>query len=119
VGEALFHVDYDNLAFIAAGKIPENPAELLSSHKMKQLLNDLKSQFDHIFIDCPPVISVADAGIVGSMVDGVIMVVQAGRTQRGIVKRSTELLNQTHSKILGYVLTNVEYHLPEYLYRYL
>ena len=55
----------------------------------------------------------------GAEVDGVLLVIQAGRTQRGIVKRATELLNQAHSKLLGHVLTNIEYHLPEYIYRYL
>src|SRR6185436_15802456 len=98
---------------------PENPAELLDSEKMKRFILEMKSQFDHIIIDTPPIISVTDAGIVGAQADGVIMVVQAGRTQRGIVKRATELLQQTHAKILGHVLTNIEYHLPEYIYRYL
>ena len=117
--EALFKIDVENLTFMASGPVPDNPAELLDSAKMKQLLSDLKTQFDHVLIDTSPMISVTDAGILGSQVDGVIMVIQAGRTQRGIVKRATELLQQTHAKLLGHVLTNIEYHLPEYIYRYL
>lgn len=117
--EALFKIDVENLTFLSSGPVPENPAELLDSARMKQLLSEFRTQFDHIIIDTSPIISVTDAGILGSQADGVIMVVQAGRTQRGIVKRATELLQQAHAKILGHVLTNIEYHLPEYIYRYL
>jgi capsular exopolysaccharide synthesis family protein len=119
VSQGLFNIDIENLAFLSGGYVPENPAELLSSDKMKALLNQMRLQFDHIIIDTPPVIAVTDSGIVGAFSDGVLMVIQAGRTQRGIVKRATELLYQTHAKVLGHVLTNIEYHLPEYIYRYL
>ncbi|MDP2654664.1 MAG: CpsD/CapB family tyrosine-protein kinase [Candidatus Omnitrophota bacterium] len=119
LGDALFKIDMDNLSFISSGAVPDNPAELLGSEQMRRLLADVKTQFDHVFIDTPPIISVTDSGIVGPLADGVILVVQAGRTQRGIVKRATELLQQTRAKLLGHVLTNIEYHLPEYIYRYL
>lgn len=117
--DALFNIDVENLTFVASGTVPTNPVELLSSDRMRRFLTLMKSKFDHIIIDTPPVISVTDAGIVGAQADGVIMVIQSGRTQRGIVKRATELLHQSHSKVLGHVLTNIEYHLPEYIYRYL
>lgn len=117
--DALFNIDLDNLTFVASGSVPSNPVELLSSDKMQRFLTVMKSKFDHILIDTPPVIAVTDAGIVGAQSDGVLMIIQAGRTQRGIVKRATELLHQSHSKVLGHVLTNIEYHLPEYIYRYL
>jgi capsular exopolysaccharide synthesis family protein len=117
--EALFNIDIENLTFMASGPIPENPAELLASDNMKHLLSNLRSRFDFVIIDTPPIISVTDSGIIGSQVDGVFMVIQAGRTQRGIVKRAEELLYQSHTVVLGHVLTNIEYHLPEYIYRYL
>ena len=117
--DALFNIDVENLTFVASGSVPPNPAELLGSDKMRRFLTVMKSKFDHIIIDTPPVIAVTDAGILGAQTDGVIMIIQAGRTQRGIVKRAIELLHQAHSKVLGHVLTNIEYHLPEYIYRYL
>ena len=117
--DILFNIDLENLTFLAAGSIPNNPVELLGSEKMQQLLTELKSKFDHILIDTPPIISVTDPGILGALADGVLMVVQAGRTQRKIVDRATELLEQTHARLIGHVLTNIEYHLPEYIYRYL
>lgn len=119
VSDALFNIGEDNLTFISSGAVPENPAELLASERMKQFLHTIKGKFDHIIIDTPPIIPVTDSGILGSQVDGVLMVIQAGRTQRGIVRRASELLHQAHSKIVGHILTNIEYHLPEYIYRYL
>ena len=109
----------DNLTIIPSGKAPKNPAELLGSKKMKTVLESLKARFDYIFIDSPPVMPLADPCILGAMADGVIMVVQAGRTQRDMVKHSEQRLLQSHANIAGYVMTNVEYHLPEYLYRYM
>ena len=117
--EALFHIDMENLAFIAAGSVAENPTELLGSDRMKQFLTEMKAQFDLILLDTPPIIAVTDSGIIGALADGILMVIQAGRTQRGMLQRATELLEQAHSKIIGHVLTNIEYHLPEYIYRYL
>jgi len=117
--DAIFKIDLENLSFICAGAVPANPVELLSSEDMKPLLAELKTKFDYIFIDSPPLIPVTDPGILGSMADGVIMVIQAGRTQRGIVHHAAELLHQAQAKLIGYVLTNIEYHLPEYIYRYL
>lgn len=119
VEDTLFKVDLENLTFLACGAVPENPAELLDSPEMKNFLREMKKKFDYIIIDTPPIINVTDAGILSAEVDGVIMVIQAGRTQRGIVERATELLHQAHAKLLGHILTNIEYHLPEYIYRYL
>lgn len=108
----------DNLTVIPAGRTPRNPAELLGSKKMKSLLAELKTRFDYIFIDSPPVMPLTDPCILGAMVDGVIMVIQAGRTQRDIIKHAENRLGQAQAKTIGYIMTNVEYHLPHYLYRY-
>jgi len=86
---------------------------------MKDLIDSAGGMFDLILVDTPPIISVTDAGIISPMTDGVLMVIQAGRTQRGIIRHAEELLYQSHAKVLGHVLTNIQYHLPEYIYRYL
>jgi len=119
ISDAVFHLDEDNLAFIESGRFPENPSELLGSETMKGFLMKMRGQFDFVIVDTPPIISVTDAGIVGAQCDGVLMIVQAGRTQRGMIRRAEELLTQSHTNIIGHVLTNIEYHLPEYIYRYL
>ena len=117
--DALFHLDLENLTLMACGAVPHNPAELLSSDQMRALLQELRGRYDYVLIDAPPVVAVTDAGIISAMVEGVLMIIQAGRTQRGIVDRSLELLQQAHANVVGHVLTNIEYHLPEYIYRYL
>lgn len=108
----------DNLTIIPSGKVPKNPAELLGSKKMKILLESLRARFDYVFIDSPPVMPLSDPCILGAMADGVIMIAQAGRTQRDIIKQAEQRLVQAHANMLGYIITNVEYHLPTYLYRY-
>ena len=117
--DVVFKIDVPNLSFISAGQVPHHPVDLLDSRSMRNLVETARGMFDLVIIDTPPVISVTDAGIVGPMSDGVLMVVQAGRTQRGIVRHAEELLYQSHTRILGHVLTNIQYHLPEYVYRYL
>jgi len=119
LNDCLFNIDIDNMAFMSAGSVPSHPAELLQSEAMKDLIAQMRKRFDFVLIDTPPIISVTDSGIVGNMVDGVLMVVQAGRTQKGVIKRAEELLYQSHCKVLGNVMSNIEYHLPEYIYRYL
>ena len=108
----------DNLVIMPAGKVPKNPAELLGSKKMSGLIQSLRGRFDYIFLDSPPVMPVADPCILGPLVDGAILVIQAGRTQRGMIKHTENRLTQAHAKPIGYIMTNVEYHLPNYLYRY-
>ncbi|HOW36391.1 MAG TPA: CpsD/CapB family tyrosine-protein kinase [Candidatus Omnitrophota bacterium] len=119
IADLFFNIDIENLTFVASGMPPAHPAELLGSERMRGLLQELKSKFDYIIIDTPPIIAVTDPGIIGAECDGVLLVIQAGRTQRGIVRSAMEHLHQAQAKILGHVLTNIEYHLPEYIYRYL
>ncbi len=117
--DALLNIGIENLTIMPAGKIPHNPAEILGSPKMSGLITQLRNKYDYIIFDSPPIIPVTDAGVIGSQTDGVIMVVKANKTQKGVVKHSESLLKQSHSKILGYILTNVQYHIPAYIYRYL
>jgi len=107
-----------NLTVILAGKSPKNPSELLNSKKMERFISSLKVRFDYILIDTPPVLPLTDACVVGPMSDGVLLVVQAGRTQRDAIKHVESRLHQARARTLGYIMTNVEYHVPHYLYRY-
>lgn len=119
VDEALLNIGIENLTILPAGKPPHNPAELLGSVKMKNLIALLKKKYDYVIFDTPPIISVTDAGLLGPETDGVIMVIQAERTQKGIVEHAENLLKQAQAKMLGYILTNIQYHIPAYIYRYL
>ena len=116
--EALVSPNINNFTIIPAGKPAKNPAELLSSKKMIQLLAAVRTKFDYVFVDSPPVMPLTDPCILGSICDAAILVIQAGRTQRDTVKTVENRLKQVHTKVLGYIITGVEYHLPHYLYRY-
>ncbi|MDD5730234.1 MAG: CpsD/CapB family tyrosine-protein kinase [Candidatus Omnitrophica bacterium] len=117
--DALLNIGVENLTILPAGKVPHNPAELLNSLKLKNLISMLREKYDYIIFDSPPIIPVTDAGLIGSQTDGVVMVIKANKTQKGIVHHSESLLKQVQAKVLGYVLTNIQYHIPDYIYRYL
>ena len=117
--DALIDIGVKNLTILPSGKSPRNPAELLGSNKMRELVAELRGKFDTVIFDSPPIMNVTDPGVLGSQNDGVFVVIQAGRTQRGTIQQAQHLLAQAHARVLGYVMTNVEYHLPEYIYRYM
>lgn len=117
--EAMVTVGINNLTILPAGKPPHNPAEILASAKMKKLLADLSRQYDYVVLDTPPVVAVTDAGIIGAMTDGMLIVVMANKTQKGVIAHMEVLLKHAQAKIVGYILTNIQYHIPEYIYRYL
>jgi capsular exopolysaccharide synthesis family protein len=98
-----------NLSVLPCGPIPPNPAELISSDKMKELLRNMSQHYDHILIDSPPLISVTDPVILSTMVDGSILVVQAGRSARELVRRARQELAGVGAKIFGVVLNNVDF----------
>jgi len=97
-----------NLSVLPCGPIPPNPAELISSERMKGLLKVLSEKYDHILIDSPPLTNVTDPVILSTMVDGVILVVQAGRSTRDIVRRARQELSSVGAKIFGVVLNNLD-----------
>lgn len=115
----IFNFGVNNLDVIAAGRVPNNPAELLASEKTKSLISTLRAKYDYIIFDAPPAIPLTDPQVLGAEVDGVFLVIQAGRTQRGVIQHAQELLQQAEAKFLGFILTNIRYHIPEYIYRYL
>ncbi len=97
-----------NLSVLPCGPIPPNPAELISSKRMEVLLRTLSERYDHILIDSPPLINVTDPVILSTMVDGVILVVQAGRSTRDVVRRARQELTSVGAKVFGVVLNNLD-----------
>jgi capsular exopolysaccharide synthesis family protein len=94
------------LSLLTAGPSSENPTKLLDHEKLQELLMKLESHFSHIVIDAPPIVPFADSVILSTQVDGVVMVVQGGKTPREIVLRSMQLLDDVDAPILGVVLNN-------------
>jgi polysaccharide biosynthesis transport protein len=97
-----------NLSFIPCGPIPPNPAELISSERMKRLLADLTERYDHVILDSPPLMNVTDPVILSTMVDGVILVVHGGKSTRDVVRRARHDLDTVNAKVFGVVLNNVD-----------
>lgn len=102
----LLETGIENLFLLPSGPLPPNPAEVLASRKMEEILKRLTSEADMVLLDAPPVISVTDALILASRSDGVILVVRAGHTRREIARKAKELLEKVNARILGSVLTD-------------
>lgn len=98
-----------NLYVIPRGELVEQPSELLGSRKMNIVLEQIKNEsLDYVIIDTPPVVSFTDATIIGAKTSGMLFVVQAQKTQVQIIKRAKDVMNRTHTKLLGFVLTQSE-----------
>lgn len=106
------------LFLLTSGPIPPNPAELIGSEQMAKLLRMLQTHFTHIVVDSPPIASFTDGVLIASMVDGVILVVHAGKSSRQVVRRSRQLLHEIGAKIFGVVLNNVNLNTKDNYYYY-
>ncbi|MBD8110049.1 CpsD/CapB family tyrosine-protein kinase [Priestia aryabhattai] len=104
--EAVQDTEVPELFLLTSGPIPPNPAELLASNNMTELLKEMKEQFDMIVFDTPPVLAVADAQILANQVDGSILVVSSGKTDKEAAIKAKELLLKANAKVLGAVLNN-------------
>jgi protein-tyrosine kinase len=100
--QALVHLPDHHLTVLPAGVPPSRPAELLGSSTMRRLLDTLRTRFDRILIDVPPVAPLADLHILAPMVDGMLMIVRAGITPKPAIERALAGLDA--SKVLGLVL---------------
>lgn len=99
--------DLPSLHLVASGPLPPNPSEILGSKKMADYLNSLRSMYDYIIVDTPPVGRVTDGVVLAPVVDGVLLTVASGQSQAQITKRAKGLLDQVGANILGVVLTKV------------
>lgn len=105
-----------NLKIVTSGPIPPNPAELLSSIEMRNLIEFLRSNFKHVIIDSPPAISFTDAVILSTLVDGVIIVAMVGKSSIHMIKRFRQRLSGVGSRIYGVVLNGLKRHSVDYGY---
>jgi Mrp family chromosome partitioning ATPase/uncharacterized protein involved in exopolysaccharide biosynthesis len=106
----------DNLHIIEAGPIPANPSELLSTPAMAAFLRAVRDEYDIVLIDTPPVLPVTDSAIVASQADGVILVYQAGKVGRLVLKRAKVHIENVGGKVWGVVLNDVKTEIAGYAY---
>ena len=109
-----------NLSVLNCGSIPPNPTELIGSKKMDETLRTLKTRYDFVLIDSPPVVPVSDAVDLSTLVDGVVLVVRGQQTPKHLAKVAVAQLNNGHTTILGVVLNRIDIRSAEYAkyYRY-
>jgi capsular exopolysaccharide synthesis family protein len=105
-----------NIYLLSSGAIPPNPAELLGSEQMRNLLEGASGSFKYIIIDSPPVTSFTDGVLISSLVDGVLLVVHGGKTSRQVVKRTRQMLQEIGARIIGVVLNQIDLRSQEYYY---
>jgi succinoglycan biosynthesis transport protein ExoP len=107
-----------NLFIMPAGTPPPNPAELLASSNMRDLVAELRQQFDHIVIDTPPTLSVTDAVVLSPRADATILVIRSGQTTKQALRRSRDILTQVNAHVAGVLLNAVDLTSPDYYYYY-
>ncbi|MEO0964970.1 MAG: polysaccharide biosynthesis tyrosine autokinase [Planctomycetota bacterium] len=108
IDQAIQPTSVDNLFVVPAGTVGESPSELFESPAIKEILANLREQFDRVIIDSPPVIGVTDASILSACVDGVVLVVRARHTLRKTCVRTVERLRDAGANLVGLVINDLD-----------
>ena len=95
------------LSLLTAGMTPSNPAELLGGMEIENLLRQLRSEYDYVIVDTPPLMAVSDPAIMASRVDGLVLVVRAGKNKLTTIRDGCELLQTMGVTLLGAVVNDV------------
>ncbi|NNF08099.1 MAG: CpsD/CapB family tyrosine-protein kinase, partial [Candidatus Eisenbacteria bacterium] len=107
----------NRLDILPSEGIHKDPYQICSEEHLAPLLRYLRSQYHFTIIDAAPVLNAPETSVLAGMVDGVVMVVHAGRTKREIVKRSVERMGKYSARVLGVVMNRQQYVIPEFIYR--
>jgi non-specific protein-tyrosine kinase len=105
--DAILATDVERLELLTAGIPPAIPAELLGSRRMQAVLERLQLDVDIVIVDSPPLRGVADPAILRSFLDATLLVIEAGRTRRGLVREAGEALTRANARVLGAVLNRI------------
>jgi non-specific protein-tyrosine kinase len=103
----LQETEVPDLWVLASGALPPNPADLLGSQRMGDVIAALKAEADQVLLDAPPVVLVTDAAVLSTQVDGVLLVIGAGKTRREMARTAVQRLEQVNARIVGSVLSGV------------
>src|SRR3954471_15757593 len=116
IDDAVVTLPHHHLSVLPSGMVPSHPAELLGSTAMRRTLDALRTRFDRILVDMPPVAPLADVSIASAVVDGVLMIVRAGVTPKPAIERALSAVDGT--KVLGLVLNDAGESTGSYGYGY-
>ena len=114
--EAVRKEIYPNMDILFSGDIPPNPSELLSSERMRELIESLSQKYDYILVDTPPVNAVSDTCIVANILDGVLYLVRQNKTEKEAVIRGVNQLKLVGATIIGFVMKGDEIYMKKYYY---
>jgi len=112
------NTDHDGLHIMSAGPQPPSAPELLGSERLRKLLSELLATHDHVVLDMPPLMGLADAPLVGSVAEGVVFVVEANGTQKNMARHAISRLRSANSAVLGVALTKFDSKRAQYGYGY-
>lgn len=106
------------LGLITSGPIPPNPAELLGSQTMQLTIEELKNKHEVVIFDGPPLIAVTDAALLAPLVDGILLVIEAGQTRIDMLKQAKAIIQNSGARLIGCVLNGVRRKAQDYYYYY-
>ena len=105
-----------NLSVLPAGPAPVNPSEILASARMREMLAVMRTKFDHIIVDTPPVLNVTDAVLLSALADSTVLVIRSGMTSKAALRRVHEVLSHVNARIMGVVLNGADATEPDRYY---
>ena len=108
IEEVVSKTGIENLDIITSGPIPIDPGNLTESNKMKEFISSLKEQYDLIIIDSPPALAVHDPVVLGTLVDGIIYVVESSKISAAMINHVTDLFNKANVNIIGVIMNKVK-----------
>src|SRR5262249_27864533 len=108
----------NGLSLVTSGPLPPNPAELVGSRRMRDLLDSSDTAFDLVLCDSPPVIAVADGIALSAQCDGVVLVVRAGTIAHEVIRRAADHIESVKGRILGVILNSVDLRRDGYYHYY-
>jgi len=118
IEETIKATSLPNLHFLPSGKLPRSSLGLLDSQRLRELVKNLKSRYDYVFFDSPPVMGVSDASILVSEMDAVLLVIQYRKYPKMISTRAKQIVENVGGKLIGVVLNNINIMRDDYYYYY-
>lgn len=118
VKDIQFKTNVEGLSIIPTGPIPPDPAKLIESNKMHQLLMDMEKDYDLVIVDTPPVLAASDAIVLGGWADGTIMLIQSGKASKSHFVDIIETFKKANINVIGVVLNRVAWRTASYYYYY-
>ena len=118
IDEVIQTSEIPSLHFVPSGKLPSSSMGILSSAKMKEFVVEMKSRYDYVFLDAPPIMGVSDASVLASMVDMCVLVVQYRKYPQLMTQRAKEMVTKVGGELVGVVLNNINISQDSYYYYY-